>query len=187
MIEHITNDGMSIFYKAQRIGQYGTPFTMYKFRTMIQNADKLGGSSTSDDDPRITLIGKILRKTKLDELPQLINVIKGDMDIIGWRPEALEYLHTYNFTGILLTKPGIIGLATLWDSDEGALLAGSDDPDRDYLEKILPMKRKLEQYYVKHRSFLFDIKILLDTFLKICRLKPRFTDIDRLIHTLSWT
>lgn len=158
---------------------------MYKFRTMVKNADKIGGSSTSDDDPRITLIGKFLRKTKLDELPQLINVFKGDMAIVGWRPEALEYLSTYDFTGILTTKPGIIGLATIWDSDEGALLAGSADPDKEYLEKILPMKRKLEQYYVQHRSFIFDIKIFLDTFLKILRFEPRFTGIDEVIHSLQ--
>src|SRR3990167_6923438 len=107
---------------------------------MVEGADKLGGSSTADDDPRITKIGRILRKTKLDELPQIWNWIKGDMNLIGWRPEVPEYLHTIP-TEVLMTKPGIIGWATLSDMDEGFTLKGSLNPDKDYEDKILPKKR----------------------------------------------
>jgi lipopolysaccharide/colanic/teichoic acid biosynthesis glycosyltransferase len=165
---------MEIFYKAQRIGQFGKPFTMYKFRTMVKNADKIGGSSTSDDDPRITRLGKFLRKTKLDELPQFINVFKGDMNLIGWRPEALEYLNTFR-SEILETKPGIIGLATLWDSDEGAMLAGSLDPDREYVDNILPKKRELEYYYVINKSIWLDLQIVLGFIKKLLHVRPTKT------------
>src|SRR3990167_4546690 len=105
---------MSLFYRAKRIGKNGKIFELLKFRTMVLNADQVGGSSTSDDDPRITRIGKFLRKTKLDELPQLVNVLRGDMKIIGWRPESPEYLSTIP-KEVLATKPGIIGWATLSD------------------------------------------------------------------------
>lgn len=165
---------MSIFYKAQRLGQYGKPFTMYKFRTMVKNADKIGGSSTSDDDPRITKIGRFLRKTKLDELPQLINLLKGDMKLIGWRPEALEYLNTFD-PRILETKPGIIGLATLWDSDEGAMLAGSLNPDEEYVDKILPMKRSLELQYIQQKSIWLDLQIIFGFIKKILHVRPQTT------------
>lgn len=157
---------MSIFYKSQRIGKNGKLFTLYKFRTMVENADKIGPSSTSDDDQRITKIGKLLRKTKLDELPQLFNWLKGDMALIGWRPEVPKYLSTFP-DEVLGTKPGIIGLATLWDIDEGSTLAGSTDPDRDYEERIMPKKRELELYYVRNRSFALDMKILTQTLWRI--------------------
>lgn len=153
---------MSLLYKAQRIGQHGKTFTLYKFRTMVKNAHLLGGSSTSDDDPRITKIGKILRKTKLDELPQIINILNGSMSLIGWRPESPEYLHTIP-DEVLATKPGIIGWATLHDIDEGAVLKGQADPDKYYEEVILPEKRKNELWYVRNKSLLLDIKIVLLT------------------------
>src|SRR5690348_16433282 len=98
-----------MLYKAVRIGKSGKQFLMLKFRTMVKNADKIGGSTTADSDPRITRIGRILRKTKLDELPQIINVMRGEMSLIGWRPEAPEYLSTLPPL-VLATKPGIIGL-----------------------------------------------------------------------------
>lgn len=161
---------MSIIYTSKRIGQYGVPFNFYKFRTMIENADKLGGSSTSDDDSRITKIGRILRKTKLDELPQLWNWFKGDIKLIGWRPEATEYLHTFS-PEILATKPGILGLGIFGDFDEGAILKGSLDPDKDYVEKILPEKRKLELAYVNNKSFILDLKIIFSIFIRLCGIR----------------
>lgn len=150
---------MSILYKAKRIGRFGKIFLMYKFRTMCENADKIGGSSTADDDPRITKIGKILRKTKIDELPQIINLIKGDMALIGWRPESPEYLNTIP-KEVLDSKPGIFSLATLQDIDEGAILNGQPNPDKYYEEIILPKKRKDELFYVRNKSFILDLKIL---------------------------
>ena len=150
---------MSLFYRAKRIGKNGKIFELLKFRTMVLNADQVGGSSTSDDDPRITRIGKFLRKTKLDELPQLVNVLRGDMKIIGWRPESPEYLSTIP-KEVLATKPGIIGWATLSDMDEGAELKGKEDPDRYYEEVILPRKRELELYYAMNKNWKLDLKIV---------------------------
>jgi len=160
---------MSIFYKSRRIGKNGKTFDLWKFRTMLPNADQIGGSSTADDDPRITRIGRILRKTKLDELPQLWNWLKGDVALIGWRPEALEYLSTIP-PEVLATKCGIIGLATLEDIDEGATLKGKEDPDKYYAEVILPKKRELELFYVRNKSFILDCRILAQT---LCRIITR--------------
>lgn len=161
---------MSIIYKSERIGLHGKPFKLFKFRTMIEGADKLGGSSTSADDPRLTKIGKFLRKWKIDESLQFFNILKGDMKIIGWRPEAPEYLHTIS-KEILDTKPGIIGLATLWDIDEGEVLKGKEDPDKYYEENILPLKRKLDTYYIRNKSLSLDIKIIIATILGLCRIR----------------
>ena len=158
--------GVSIFYKSRRVGKDGKLFDLYKFRTMIPNADQIGGSSTADDDPRITRIGRILRKTKLDELPQIWNWIKGDVALIGWRPEAQEYLSTIP-PEVLATKCGIIGLATLGDFDEGATLKGKEDPDKYYAEVILPRKRELELFYAQNKSFKLDLEILTKTIWRI--------------------
>lgn len=133
---------------------------------MIEGADKLGGSSTADDDKRITRIGRILRKSKLDELPQFVNLLRGDLRIIGWRPESPEYLETIP-PDVLATLPGIIGFATLFDFDEGAELKGKDDPDAYYKEVILPKKRELELWYVRNKSLWLDIKIVFLTIRKL--------------------
>jgi len=159
------HDGGPVFYRGVRVGRYGKPFKIYKFRTMVVNAEKLGGPSTADDDPRITKIGRYLRKFKLDELPQLINVLKGEMSIVGPRPEVQHYvdMFTEEEKQILNVPPGITDWASLWDSDEGALLAGSDDPEKVYMEQIRPTKLQLQLKYVKDTSFLTDIKIILLT------------------------
>lgn len=160
---------MDCIYAAKRVGQYGDIFTMYKFRTMVKNADKKGGSSTSEDDPRITPVGHFLRKTKIDELPQLFNVFLGNMALIGWRPEAPEYRNTLPVE-ILWTKPGIVGIAQLWDFDEGAMLRGKEDPDQFYREHILPGKRSLELYYVNNQNIWLDTWILLQIIGRLLRL-----------------
>ena len=156
----------SKIYKAKRLGQYGEIFNLLKIRTMVPNADRIGGSSTASDDPRITRVGRVLRKYKLDELPQLYNLLKGDITLIGWRPESPEYLHTIPQV-VLNTKPGLIGLATLWDIDEGEALKGKKDPDKYYVDNILRQKRKLEVYYVHNKSFKLDAKILWLTIKKL--------------------
>ena len=154
-----------VFYRGERVGRGGRMFRIFKFRTMIVNADRIGGSSTADDDPRITRTGRFLRKFKLDELPQLLNVVAGDMSLVGPRPEVRQYvdLYTEEEKAILTVRPGITDWASLWNSDEGALLAGADDPERVYLEKIRPQKIRLQLDYVRRRSFLVDLRILFKT------------------------
>ncbi len=158
-------DGGPIFYRGIRIGRYGKPFKIFKFRTMVVNAEKLGGPSTADDDPRITKTGKYLRKYKLDELPQLINVLKGEMSFVGPRPEVQQYvdMFTEEEKAILSVRPGITDWASLWNPDEGAILKGSKDPERAYMEKIRPEKLKLQLKYVREGSFRIDLKIILLT------------------------
>jgi lipopolysaccharide/colanic/teichoic acid biosynthesis glycosyltransferase len=160
-----------VFYKGRRVGRHGKPFSMYKFRTMVLNADKLGGSSTPDDDPRITSVGRMLRRYKLDEVPQLINVFKGEMSFVGPRPQvqwAVD-LYTPEERQVLNVKPGITDYASLRFPNEGEILKGSLDPDRDYMEKIHPEKMRLSLEYIKTRSFSADIAIILKTIAAILR------------------
>lgn len=162
-------DGGPVFYRGVRVGKYGRLFRIFKFRSMVINAEKIGGSSTADDDPRITKIGKFVRKYKLDELPQLINVFKGEMSFVGPRPEVQHYVNmfTQEEKAILTVRPGITDWASLWNSDEGAILAGSPDPEKTYMEEIRPEKIRLQLMYVRERSFLTDINIILQTVLKL--------------------
>ena len=167
LIRH--EDGGPVFYRGVRVGLHGSPFRIYKFRTMLVDAEKIGGSSTSDDDPRITKIGKTLRKYKLDELPQLINVLIGNMSIVGPRPEVQRYTDMYiqEEKAILTVRPGITDWASIWNADEGAVLAGMADPEKAYEELIRPTKLKLQLKYVYEQSFLTDLKIILLTLLAI--------------------
>lgn len=154
-----------LLYKGTRVGMNGQPFHMLKFRTMVIDADKIGGSSTPEDDPRITPIGKTLRKYKLDELPQLINVLKGDMSFVGPRPQvqwAVD-LYTPEEREILTVRPGITDEASLKFSNEAEILKGSKDPDKDYIEKIHPEKMRLSREYVRNRSFSGDLSIIART------------------------
>lgn len=164
-------DDGPVFYRGVRVGKNGKLFKIFKFRTMVVNAEKIGGSSTADDDPRITKIGKFMRKHKLDELSQLINVLKGEMSFVGPRPEVQHYVNMYTDEEkiILRVKPGITDWASLWNSDEGAILAGSPDPEKTYLEKIRPEKIRLQLQYVKNHSPGVDIKIIIQTILKITK------------------
>lgn len=154
-----------VFYRGQRIGFGGKSFRIYKFRTMIPNAEKIGGPNTPDNDPRITRLGKLLRKYKFDELPQLINVFKGEMSFVGPRPEVPQYIALLSKKErvILNVRPGITDYASLWNPDEGAVLAKSPNPDKIYLEKIRPQKIKLQLKYVKNHSLKEDLKIILQT------------------------
>jgi lipopolysaccharide/colanic/teichoic acid biosynthesis glycosyltransferase len=160
-----------VFYRGERIGLYGKPFRIFKFRTMVTDAENTGVSSTADDDTRITCIGKFLRRYKLDELPQLLNVLKGDMSIVGQRPEVKRYtdLFTEEEKIILSIRPGITDWASIWNADEGAILAGAEDPDQTYMEFIRPTKLKLQMKYVKERSLWMDLKIIFLTILAIIK------------------
>ena len=162
-IRHL--DRGPVFYRGERVGINGKPFRIYKFRTMVVDAEKLGVFSTSNDDERVTGIGRFLRRYKLDELPQLINVLKGEMSFVGPRPEVRKFtdLYTNDEKVILTVRPGITDWASLWNSDEGAILKGSADPDKDYLEKIRPEKIRLQLKYVRERSFWIDLKIIFLT------------------------
>ena len=167
----VEDDGGPVFYRGVRVGFKGRIFRIFKFRTMVLNAETIGGPSTSDDDPRITKTGKFLRKCKLDELPQLINVLIGDMSIVGPRPEVKQYADLYSDEEkeILSVRPGITDWASIWNADEGAILAGAENPEKVYLELIRPTKLKLQLKYVRERSPFNDLKIIFLTFLAILR------------------
>jgi lipopolysaccharide/colanic/teichoic acid biosynthesis glycosyltransferase len=163
------NDFGPVFYKAPRVGLNGKVFRMFKFRTMVINADKIGASSTTSSDPRITGIGRFLRKTKLDEIPQFINVFIGNMSVVGPRPDVKTFtdLFTQEEKAILTVKPGITDWASVWNSDEGKILEGAKDPDKAYMELIWPEKKRLQLKYVHEHSFLTDIKIIWLTLVAI--------------------
>lgn len=168
------------FYRGVRVGRFGKRFRIFKFRTMVMNAEKLGGSSTADDDPRLTRLGKFLRRHKLDELPQLINVLKGEMSFVGPRPEVSHYVEmfTEEEQAILTVRPGITDWASLWNWDEGAVLAGSPDPEETYAQKIRPLKIGLQLEYVRKQSFWTDLRIIFQTLMAIIlRPKPRALEI----------
>jgi len=158
-----------VFYRANRVGLNKNMFRMFKFRTMVVNADKSGPSSASISDPRITRIGKFLRKNKMDEMPQLINVLTGEMSLVGPRPEEKKFTDLFSEAEsvILTVKPGITDWASIWNSDEAFLLEGSADPDKTYMEAIRPTKIQLQIYYVNNCSFFIDLKILFLTFAKL--------------------
>jgi len=162
-------DGGAVFYRGERVGRYGRPFKIFKYRTMVAGGERLGGPSTANDDPRITRIGKLIRKYKLDEVPQLINVFKGEMSLVGPRPEVQHYvdMFTDEERAILSVRPGITDWASLWNPDEGKILAGSLDPEKMYMEKIRPIKLKLQLKYVRERSFWVDLRIIMKTLLTV--------------------
>jgi lipopolysaccharide/colanic/teichoic acid biosynthesis glycosyltransferase len=154
-----------IFHRGLRVGRNETRFRMLKFRSMVQNAHLIGGTSTPEDDPRITRAGKFLRKYKLDELPQLLNVFRGEMSLVGPRPQvpwAVD-LYTPEEKTILRMRPGITDYASLRFCDEGEILKGSTDPDKDYMEKIHPEKMRLSLEYARLHSVWLDCKILAST------------------------
>lgn len=164
------NSSGPVFYSGIRIGKDGKPFPMHKFRSMVQDADKKGGPSTAGDDPRLTSIGKFLKKFQLDELPQLFNILKGEMSLVGPRPEVPFYVDMMTKEEkrvILSVRPGMTDWASLWNFHEGEILQGSADPEKAYQEKIRPEKIRLQIKYVKEQNLLVDLKIILQTLLKV--------------------
>jgi lipopolysaccharide/colanic/teichoic acid biosynthesis glycosyltransferase len=154
-----------VVYGGRRVGMGGREFRMYKFRSMVPNADKVGGPNTPDDDPRLTRTGRVLRRYKLDELPQLFNVLKGDMSFVGPRPQVPDEVARYTpeERDLLLVRPGITDWASLRFSNEGEILKGHDDPDRAYAELIRPEKMRLGLEYVHTARLRDDIGILVKT------------------------
>ena len=159
------------FYVASRVGRNRKPFSMYKLRSMIVNADKSGVSSTSSNDNRITAIGSLARKTKMDEIPQLFNVITGSMSLVGPRPNVESEVNQYTVEelNILKVNPGITDFASIVFNDEGSILLNSKNPDLDYNRLIRPPKNRLALIYIKNKSFLLDIQIIIFTAISIIK------------------
>ena len=159
-----------VFYRGIRVGKDNKLFKIFKFRTMVENAEAYGGFCTAADDPRLTKIGKVLKKYKLDELPQLVNVFLGEMSFVGPRPEVEKYVRMIEKEKrrvILSMKPGMTDLASLWNFHEEDLLKGSSNPEQTYLEKIFPEKIRLQLEYYAKQSFFLDLKIIIKSVLKI--------------------
>ena len=154
-----------VFYRQERVTKNGQVFRIFKFRTMVQDADKIGTHVTVGEDPRITAMGHKLRNSRLDEFPQLFNVIKGEMSFVGTRPEAIKYVEAYSdeMMATLLLPAGITSRASIAYKDEAELLEKADDPDKVYVEKILPEKMKYNLDYIRNFSLGEDLKILMDT------------------------
>jgi lipopolysaccharide/colanic/teichoic acid biosynthesis glycosyltransferase len=165
----VTSPG-AVFFRQVRVGQYGRPFLIYKFRTMVDQAESFGKQITIGEDTRVTKFGRFLRKYKLDELPQLLNVLKGEMSFVGPRPEVPKYVAKYppKVKEIVLSvRPGITDLASIKYRNESEILATVEqkygDPERVYIEQILPVKLSYYVQYVHNQSFWMDIKIIFKT------------------------
>ena len=158
-----------IFYRQTRVGRYGKDFRIFKFRTMKPNADQLGKLTVGMRDPRITRVGFFIRKYKLDEFPQFLNVICGEMSIVGPRPEVREYvdLYTTEQQKILSVKPGITDYASIEYFDENKLLGNAVDPKETYIHEIMPAKLALNQKYIQNPTIFHDLKIMWLTFRKV--------------------
>lgn len=184
MIAIWLEDGHSPFYIALRVARGRRTFRMVKFRSMVVNADKLGGVSTSATDRRITRAGKFVRKWKLDELIQLWNVLKGDMSLVGPRPqvESDAALYTDTEERMLSIRPGITDPASIVFSDEGEILQGSEDPDLLYNQVIRPWKSRLALAYIDHRSFLVDIWLIVLTLQAIVAKPTALKALGRLLQ-----
>jgi lipopolysaccharide/colanic/teichoic acid biosynthesis glycosyltransferase len=160
-----------VFFRHERVGRRFHPFGVLKFRTMVQDAPARGGPITVGDDPRITPVGKWLRKFKVDELPQLFNVLVGDMSLVGPRPEVRRYVEMFadDYAEILSVRPGITDLASIKYRDEQTILGQAADPALEYARVVLPEKIRLAHDYVQRRSFWLDLTILLGTVLCLFR------------------
>jgi lipopolysaccharide/colanic/teichoic acid biosynthesis glycosyltransferase len=158
-----------IFFKQKRIGMQFRPFQILKFRTMTQNSNVGGRSITVGDDPRITRVGWFLRKAKIDELPQLINVLRGEMTFVGPRPEVPQYVELFrqDYEEILKMRPGITDLASIKYRDEAALLGQSQNPEEEYVTRVLPDKINLGKEYIRRSSVFFDLTVIFKTFLRL--------------------
>lgn len=165
----IINSGFPVFYLQTRVGKNNRDFKLFKFRTMHTNADKKGLLTVGGRDPRITGIGYYLRKYKIDELPQLFNVLIGNMSLVGPRPEVRKYVEMYNAEQLMVlsVKPGITDFASLQFINENELLSASANPEKTYIEEVMPQKLALNKKYIEEKGFLTDVKIIFATLGKI--------------------
>ena len=160
-----------IIYKQVRITQYGRSFKVYKFRTMVNDADKMGAHVTTQNDNRITRVGKKIRDCRLDEFPQLFNVLKGDMSFVGTRPEAVKYFEHYTdeMKATLLLPAGITSMASIMFKDEAAILLNETDVDKTYVEQVLPQKMEYNLRAIEEFSLIGDIKVMFETIAVVIR------------------
>lgn len=175
------------FYIASRVGKNGVPFNMVKFRSMIIDASASGVDSTASDDKRITRIGRIVRKFKIDEIPQLFNVVIGEMSFVGPRPNVESETRMYSKVEqrILSVKPGITDFSSIVFSDEGDILEGSDDPDLKYNQIIRPWKSRLALLYIDKRTLMIDIKIIIWTVLGVFSKKYVLKNITNFLKSIN--
>lgn len=159
------DDKGQVFYKQERVGQGGMLFKLFKFRTMSMGADKVTAITVGQRDPRITKVGYYLRKYKLDELPQMINVLMGEMSLVGPRPELLRFVKLYDEQQrkVITVKPGITDYASIQFRNENEMLEGKSDPIDFYIQEIMPLKLNLNLKYIANQSFLTDLKIIGQT------------------------
>ena len=157
-----------ILFLQKRVGRYGKEFNIYKFRTMVSNAEKLGKQITVGNDNRITKVGAFLRKYKIDELPQLFNVLKGDMSLVGPRPEVPKYVKLYSDEQkkVLNVRPGITDMASLRYKDENEILGKVDNPEEYYINVIMKDKLKLNLEYIEKSNIFFDLYLIIKTVVK---------------------
>ena len=162
-------DRHSPFYCASRVGKDGVSFTLVKLRSMIVGADKCGVDSTAADDQRITAVGSFVRRYKLDEIPQLFNVLKGEMSLVGPRPNVERDVSLYTEVEhrLLSVRPGITDFSSIVFSDEGEILEGAEDPDLSYNQLIRPWKSRLGLFYIDHQSLLLDVMLIFTTVVAI--------------------
>lgn len=167
----IVTSGFPVFYLQKRVGRNGQDFKLFKFRTMQKDADQKGLLTVGGHDPRVTKIGYYLRKYKLDELPQLFNVLFGTMSLVGPRPEVRKYVDLYSNEQreVLSVRPGITDFASLEFINENDLLAKSSNPEQTYINEVMPAKLALNARYIKQQGLLTDFKIILSTILKIVK------------------
>lgn len=154
-----------VFYRQERVTQYGKIFRIHKFRTMVSNADKIGTQVTVESDSRITKIGSVLRKYRLDEIPQLVDILEGNMSFVGTRPESIHYVKRYTpeMFATLLLPAGVTSEASIKYKDEAELLDKANNVDKVYLEKVLPEKMKYNLESIRKFSFIHDIKTMIKT------------------------
>ena len=167
----VAGSGFPVFYLQTRVGKDGKDFNLFKFRTMANNSDKKGLLTIGGRDSRVTKIGYYLRKYKLDELPQLLNVFIGDMSLVGPRPEVRKYVSLYNDMQkkVLHVRPGITDLASIEFFDENEMLGKSLNPEQTYITEVMPKKLELNLLYIEQRGFIMDLNIICNTLLKIVK------------------
>tara|TARA_B100001027_G_scaffold186482_2_gene138995 strand:+ start:1663 stop:2391 length:729 start_codon:yes stop_codon:yes gene_type:complete len=180
-------DFKSPFYVAHRVGKFGKLFKMIKFRSMIVNASSSGVDSTADDDKRITNIGKVVRKFKIDEIPQLFNVFIGQMSFVGPRPNVLNETNLYSEVEnkILTVRPGITDFSSIVFSDEGDILKGSKNPDLRYNQIIRPWKSRLAIVYIENQSLIIDIKLIIWTIIGIINKRLVLKNITNFLRNID--
>lgn len=166
----VDSDG-PVFFRQERVTQYGKTFKIYKFRTMVQNAEQIGAQVTSKGDMRVTTVGKALRKCRLDELPQLINILEGTMSFVGTRPEVPKYVASYTdeMKATLLLPAGVTSIASIRYKDEDTLLDAADDVDACYIQNVLPAKMEWNLRSIVEFSFFRELKVMVETVLAVIR------------------